>query len=393
MSNCIATIMNCLACRGIIKFEGDVLACTMCGGTYHFLCLNITTADFMRNVQDLKKSYKCPDCTAQAKRSRNDDTPLRGPPNKSDVLLNESVMDMSGTCDVASESLNKTNLYVNTQQRSQKTASLDITTCLDDSSFEPLPTNVSLLGSKTDCTELTLTMTQFQKVISDLTANMQTLTNSMAACQAEISSFRSEMAAMKKNMHRLEGFETEVKQLRGEVTELRHEIARRDRIQLLNDVEIMGVTEHKGENVNHIVAVVADKLGVNLDERDVVHASRVGRYRIEETDARPRPIVLSFSRRAPRDQLLRAARVRRHLSTDQIQVPGAPRAVYVNEHLSKNDRRLFALARAAKKEYGFKYVWKKNGQVLIRTSEGGPVININSEKDISTLCVRKGNFP
>ncbi|CAH2096643.1 unnamed protein product [Euphydryas editha] len=68
----------------------------------------------------------------------------------------------------------------------------------------------------------------------------------------------------------------EVDDYRGEVARLQQELHERDREALLADVEIGHLPEERGENVVHAVTVLAARLGVALDERDIVFAERVG---------------------------------------------------------------------------------------------------------------------
>ncbi|CAG5021899.1 unnamed protein product [Parnassius apollo] len=69
--------MKCSACENSIE-RNELLGCILCKGTYHYMCLNITSAKFMGNYQKFKRSWKCPTCTnLTERRSRNDDTPVK----------------------------------------------------------------------------------------------------------------------------------------------------------------------------------------------------------------------------------------------------------------------------------------------------------------------------
>ena len=59
--------------------------------------------------------------------------------------------------------------------------------------------------------------------------------------------------------------------------------------------------------------------------------------------------------------------------------------VYVNEHLNKKNRSLFAAAQERKRTLNFKYVWTKGGVVHMRKSDESDVIVINSAEDIQKL--------
>ncbi|KAJ8735626.1 hypothetical protein PYW07_007246 [Mythimna separata] len=64
--------------------------------------------------------------------------------------------------------------------------------------------------------------------------------------------------------------------LENTIDELRCQLNARDQELLLNEIEVSGVPECKDESALHLVKVLGTKLGVAIDEKDVVHAERVG---------------------------------------------------------------------------------------------------------------------
>ncbi|CAK1579703.1 unnamed protein product [Parnassius mnemosyne] len=98
------------------------------------------------------------------------------------------------------------------------------------------------------------------------------------------------------------------------VAQLKRDLNYKDQAALLNDLELIGVPEQNGENRMHLFSLVAQNLGIELDERDVVSVERSGMRRDQVSTAieppRPIPIIIRLARRAIYDQLLRAARVR-----------------------------------------------------------------------------------
>ncbi|CAG5024224.1 unnamed protein product [Parnassius apollo] len=122
----------------------------------------------------------------------------------------------------------------------------------------------------------------------------------------------------------------------------------RDQELFYNDIEITSIPEEKGENLIHIVTTLSVKLGVKLSENDLVSATRVGRVNVSsETvpESRPRPVVVKLGRRALKDQVLMATRVRRGITTEGTGLPAPHRRFYVNERLTKVNRLLFWQAR------------------------------------------------
>ncbi|XP_061712778.1 uncharacterized protein LOC133521728 [Cydia pomonella] len=234
---------------------------------------------------------------------------------------------------------------------------------------------------------LTLTLLQLQQVFSSMKKEMTEFTASLNNTTADITEFRKEISDMKSKLKQLDSYKTEVQDLRAEVSYLRKELATMEQRKYLKDVEITGLTETRGENLQQVVNIVSTKLGVQLDSRDVDDVRRVGKKAEGAASVleRPRPVVLTFSRRAPRDQLLRAARVRRVLNTTDLGIQGNNRPVYINEHLTKENRVLFSKTRSVKKQLNYKYAWTSNGSIFLRRSETSSVIHITSDSMLDKL--------
>lgn len=55
----------------------ELLECTKCNGNYHYLCVNITRAQFVNKLQDLHRLWLCPECTKIAKLIKRDDNSVK----------------------------------------------------------------------------------------------------------------------------------------------------------------------------------------------------------------------------------------------------------------------------------------------------------------------------
>lgn len=92
-----------------------------------------------------------------------------------------------------------------------------------------------------------------------------------------------------------------------------------------------------------------------------------------------------MARRALRDDLLRAARVRRGATTADMSLPGPARRFYVNERLTKTNRQLFNKTRAAAKNCKWKFVWTRDGRIYARKTEGQSGVRIRTDLDITRI--------
>lgn len=191
------------------------------------------------------------------------------------------------------------------------------------------------------------------------------------------------------------------------VNRLQCDLNDREQELLVNEVEISGVPEANGENSVHVVTVIANKLGVKISESDVVSAVRIGARRESAAGVRvppahpathgppvsgaaapavyetgPRLLVVRVLRRAQRDELLRAARVRRGADTAGLGLPGPVRRFYVNERLTRVNRELFRRAREETRRLQWKFVWTRGGAILVRRENGETAMRIRTEVDL-----------
>ncbi|KAI5630931.1 hypothetical protein NE865_16355 [Phthorimaea operculella] len=186
------------------------------------------------------------------------------------------------------------------------------------------------------------------------------------------------------------------------IENLKSELNDRDQELLQNDLEISGIPEVAGENPINIVSLVGSKLGVNILPSDIVSAARVGARRDYAAAAAGaaagggagnnegartpiRQIAVRLVRRAQRDALLQAARVRRTIDTSGFDLPGEPRRFYVNERLTRINRQLFWRAREEKQRLKWKFAWTRDGVILVRKDQESSVIRIRTEKDIARV--------
>lgn len=203
--------------------------------------------------------------------------------------------------------------------------------------------------------------------MKEVRTTMADFTTAISRCNKRIDDLATRVEVIEHNQNDRVTF------LEQTITELKLDLNDRDQEMLRNDVEISGIPETKNEGTLHLVLVVAGKLGLPLNEADVVSAERVGPVRpsVEgEPGPRPRPLAVRLARRGHRDQILAAARVRRHVTTEGMDLTETPRPIYVNERLTRSNRQIFRKAREASKSKTWKYVWTREGKIFARQGHG-----------------------
>lgn len=179
---------------------------------------------------------------------------------------------------------------------------------------------------------------------------------------------------------KLELQDNEIILLRNCVSDLQHKLNINEQNNLRNELEIVGINEESNENLVHITLLTAKKIGVDLLEADIDEVYRAGPRRSNLT-GKPRSIVLRLTRRVTRSRILKAARERRPLSTDDI-IKGTSNNVYINERLTTTNRQLFRETRARAQNRGFQYCWVRNGTIYVRKAENHPSMSIRAPTDL-----------
>lgn len=170
-------------------------------------------------------------------------------------------------------------------------------------------------------------------------------------------------------------------QLQRDFNSMKLQLGDMEQINRQCNVEIHNVPETKNENVLNIAANLASALSVPIPPEQIRSAHRVA----SGVPGRPRNIVLQLATRRLRDDVVAAARVRRGLSSQSLQLPAPAQQIYVNEHLTLANKMLYAKVRDAKKQKGYDYVWIRSGKIYARKHSGDKFLVIRCEGDIAKM--------
>lgn len=179
---------------------------------------------------------------------------------------------------------------------------------------------------------------------------------------------------------------------------LQRELNERDQELILNDVLLTGIPEEKAESLPHIIKLVATKLAVDMQDSDIVNIERIGPARrnlvepvgvsdfsADQTAQRPRVIAVRLARRSTRDALLRASRVRRVLTTTDIEMPGRQRRIYLNERLTRNNYQLFHRTREVGRKSLWRYIWTRDGKIFVKREDGTLTFRVYNDNDLKKI--------
>ncbi|KOB51988.1 Zinc finger DNA binding protein, partial [Operophtera brumata] len=279
-------MLKCAAC-GKFLASNEATPCSVCPSLYHKECVGVPETALMSG------EWACPGCKKKVR--KGDSTPVKG----------------SGSQDAE----------VATSRRAAARAA----------ALAPPPPGVGVgpgfevQGLRHELAECMVEMREFRKEIAEFRVSVAGISARMDGIEDRLEAVEQRHAGPAA---------VEVAELERTVMQLKLELNDREQEALMSDIEIGHLPEEKGENVLHAVTVLAAKLGVALEERDVVFAERLGVTQGAGAGAeapRERRVVVRLARHHLRDQLLQAARVRRSLTATDAGSAAPQRRIFVNE--------------------------------------------------------------
>lgn len=231
---------------------------------------------------------------------------------------------------------------------------------------------------------------QIMKEIRKLAEYNVDIKNSIESCHEKIEENNGIVRELKGKLNEcfqvIDELTTRCVKLEKENEELKHQISKQEQYSKLNNAEIFGIPEVRDENVVHTVITLSQALGVKLETKDIDACHRLGNSR---SDNESRGIIIKFVSRIKKEEFIKARRIKRDFCLGDI-IPGvhgleAKKPVYINEHLSRENRSLYNICREYKKKHNIKFLWIKNGQILMRKAENSKVYRIQTKNSLNDV--------
>ncbi|KAJ0176907.1 hypothetical protein K1T71_006916 [Dendrolimus kikuchii] len=329
---------KCTACGKFLSPVGAA-TCNNCPLMFHKGCVALP------DTATVSKTWNCPECKKKIRKGDNSATPIKS------ICGNDSPP--GSTCSAPGISFSTT--------------------------------LVTPSGDDDDESELRMMRREIAEYMSELRREMADLRLTIGGIGQRLDGIENRLDVLEQR--ELTTQSKDAVELDNSISQLKQELNERDQESLLSDVDIGCFPEVAGENVYHTVTVLAAKLGMKIEEQDIVFAERVGSGGVVrgETGERCRRIVVRLVRRNMRDDLLRAARVRRNLNTSDMGLGGLQHRIYVNERLTRSNRQLFYRVREECRKKNWRYSWTKRGRIFARQSDGKQAYLIRSDADLSRV--------
>ncbi|KAJ8705559.1 hypothetical protein PYW08_012605 [Mythimna loreyi] len=217
--------------------------------------------------------------------------------------------------------------------------------------------------------------------------SLQELEKSVMFMSAKFDEMRQECetnkAALKQLTSENLGLKTTVSDLSTRLN-LLEQYARQD------NVEINGLPENSGENLISTVVQLGKVVSCNIQEQDIMSITRIKKLDLDSK--RPRSVVVKLRNTRIRDEVLasvvkfnKSAEKDKKLNSSLLGYGGAKTPVFVSEHLSPMNKAIHAETRKVAREKGYKYVWVRDGRILVRKEDGARPKQIKNLQAIALL--------
>lgn len=298
------------------------------------------------------------------------------------------------------------NSFVSTRKRKQPEDGLDM---LFDQKFKKFESkwddwsskmNKMITNSIAETVKASITdeLTKISCMMTDMNVSLQKLSSentlireSLSDVQARVSvleesaSFSSEYVnELKDRVKVIEKHLPDICLVNEQVAALQNKLDMMEQQARECNIEISNLPERRNENLLSLVEQLGAVIKVPIPAAQVTSAHRVPHA--SQNNPRPKNVIVKLASRILRDNVIAASRLMKgRLTSDHLSIQGTVHNIYVNEHLTLQNKLLFRSVREEAKNNNYKHVWVKHGVILVRKTDTSPIQAIRNKQDISKI--------
>ena len=155
---------------------------------------------------------------------------------------------------------------------------------------------------------------------------------------------------------------------RDDVVVLRTDLDEINQYLRVNNIEIVGLPspDENSNDENLVVDFINNNLGYELKADDIDICHEIPSRRKDKK----RVVICKFVRRKSKYDILAAKKIKPKITISDNEI-------FINEHFSPSNRRLFAIASEKKRQCEYKFLWSRNGQIYLRKNDSSEVIHVS----------------
>lgn len=216
--------------------------------------------------------------------------------------------------------------------------------------------------------------------IAELRTELSGFKSSLCDTNRELKEFNGRIKDLETRLMRVEKVQEQVDLIQVRLEKLEAESNAKEQWTRLNNIEIKGIPQTNHENLFELIGRIGSKIDYPVSKAQINFIARVP---TREKD-HAKPIIVSFLNRYVKEDFIAAARLAFKASplfTGQINMSGNQR-IYVNDHLTMQNKALLAKVKKAAAEANFQYTWVKHSKIHVRKTDTSPPIVLKTEKDL-----------
>lgn len=308
----------------------DGARCSACQGHYDFACAGVTETGY-RRLGDRKATWRCSACKNARSTSPNPVLSKSPAPADLDTVLAEL-----------------------------KRLSIQVALLPGlDASIKTIKAELSDL--KTIKTEL-----------SDIKSSLDFVDHKIGALSDRITDMEKDIQSLQKTKNEVEFLQVRVQNLEGQLKD-------NEQRSRLNNIEVKGVPVSNSENLFDIISKIEAHVKCSLPREQINYIARVPM----RNDKHNKSIVIAVHSRYIKDNFVAAAKKCTTTAAD-LGLQGTNR-VFVNDHLTLDNKILLNKTKTLAKDRGFAFTWVKGCRIFVRKNPTSPVVGIRSESDLKKL--------
>lgn len=315
-----------VVCGGCQEEVTDAILCSVCGNSFDYACAGITEAKYRRLAEKRKREWTCPTCSVKV--------PVVTMP----VAVHPPIVAPPSTSELSPVSPAKPTLELIMKRLDAMVLQL-----APLKSLEVILSDISELKSKTEDIHLRI--------------------NDVECRVVRMEERHVEAAEVDDRLSRLE-----------EASESREQWLRS------NNVEIKGVPQTKDENLFDIISKVGTTIGFAIQRDRINFVTRVP----SRDENKMKSIIICFIHRYDKENFVAAGRTVKNMSLAVIGMQGHG-SVFVNDHLTVEQKQLLNSAKLLVKEKEFEFIWVRHAKIMVRRNQTSPIFQIKSKRDLSKI--------
>lgn len=230
-----------------------------------------------------------------------------------------------------------------------------------------------------------VTMEDLYKLMNNMRKEMFEYRKSVDFCNDKMDDAMEMMKKMTQEAvtqkKEVEELKAENKVLKNQIVEIQLKTEEMHQHDLNRNLIFDGLPMMKDENLmEDFIPRISKAVNIAINKSDVQAVHRLP----SAGKGRENPIIVEFTNRRVRDQVLTNGRKKR-IKTNQLYPALPEQPLYVTEHLTKHNRNLLYLTKQAKKANNFAFVWFSNNKILLKITEKSRPIIIRKEKDLQEI--------